>query len=84
MPAYYFRLRTGDRIVEDEEGAHHPDLDAARGYAVMAARELLAAAIRYGEEIPPDCVIVVDEENREVLTVFLTEVLPSSIRKRLS
>ena len=83
MPAYYFRLQTGDRVVEDEEGAHHPDLQAARAYAVMAARELLAAAIRYGEETPPDCVIVIDKEGRELLTVFTTEVLPDSIRKRL-
>jgi hypothetical protein len=83
MPSYYFRLRTGDVVVEDEEGAFHPDLRAARTYAVMAARELLAAAIRYGEDIAPDCVIVVDEQGREVLTVFLTEVLPNSIRKRL-
>jgi hypothetical protein len=51
MPAYYFRLRTGDHVVEDEEVSLHPDLQAARAYAVMAARELLAAAIRYGEEI---------------------------------
>jgi hypothetical protein len=49
----------------------------------MAARELLAAAIRWGEEIPPDRVIVIDEEKRELLTVFTTEVLPDPIRKRL-
>jgi hypothetical protein len=49
----------------------------------LAARELLAAAIRWGEEIPPDGVIVIDEEKRELLTVFTTEVLPDPIRKRL-
>jgi hypothetical protein len=54
MPAYYFRIQTGDDDVEDEEGSPHPDLQAARAYAVMAARELLAAAIPWGEEIPPD------------------------------
>jgi hypothetical protein len=45
MPAYYFRIQTGDDDVEDEEGSPHPDLQVARAYAVMAARELLAAAI---------------------------------------
>ena len=83
MPAYYFRIQTGDHVVEDEEGSPHPDLQAARAYAVMAARELLAAVIRWGEEIPPDRVIVIDEEERELLTVFTTEVLPDPIRKRL-
>jgi uncharacterized protein DUF6894 len=83
MPTYYFHLKTGDVIVEDPEGSHLPDVEAAREYAVLAARELLAHAIHAGRQTTPDCVVVIDAEGRELLTVSTTEVLPESLRKLL-
>ena len=81
MPTYYFHLKTGEEIVEDIEGSHLPDLHAARQYALSAARELLAHAIHRGRDAPPDCVIVIDGDGQELLTVFTTEVLPASLKK---
>ena len=82
MPTYYFHLKTGDVIVEDPEGSELANLQAARQYAVSAARELLAHAIREGRETP-DCVLVIDAEGRELFTVLTREVLPASLRTLL-
>jgi hypothetical protein len=73
----------GDEVVEDVEGTRLLDLQSARRHAVLDARELLAHAIHGGQQTPPDCVVVVNAEGRELLTVFTTEVLPASLRKQL-
>lgn len=80
---YYFHLKTGDDIIEDLEGSQLADLPAARLYAVSAARELLAHAIHSGRQTTPDCVLVIDADGRELFSVFMTDVLPESIRKLL-
>ena len=42
MGRFYFHLSDGEEITLDEEGTELPDLSAAEGEAVQAARELLA------------------------------------------
>ena len=46
---FYFHLSAGTEIALDEEGTELPDLSAAKGEAVLAARELLADAIKSGD-----------------------------------
>jgi hypothetical protein len=83
MPVYHFHLTFGERLTEDAEGATLPNLQAAQKYAQHAARELLAEAIRWGRRAPPDSIVVVDHQGREVLTAFIVDVLPEAIRKRI-
>ena len=82
MPMYYFQLESGPSITQDAEGSELSDLPAARLYAVQCARELLANAIRWDRSVP-DRVFVVDGDGRELLTVFMAEVLPPSLKKTL-
>ena len=84
MPIYYCDLQTGEDTVEDAEGSHLADLQAARHCALSAARGLLAHAIHRGRETAPACVVVVDAEGQELLRVYMAEVLPQSLRQRLS
>jgi hypothetical protein len=81
MPMYYFQLQS-ETHTENSEGSELPDLDAARVYAVQCARGLLAHAIKWEHSVP-DRVFVVDGDGRELLTVFVTEVLPLSLKKKL-
>jgi hypothetical protein len=81
MPMYYFQQQDSGGVTEDPEGSELPDLTAARQYAVLSARELLASAIRFDTAVP-DRIFVVDENGNELLTVFITDVLPRSLKKK--
>jgi hypothetical protein len=80
MPKYHFQQRMGHRVAEDDEGSDFPDIETARQYALRAARELLAESIRWNGKPPPDCIVVMDGEGRQIMTVLLVEVLPESIK----
>ena len=82
MPQYYFQIKSGHIISEDEEGGDFPDLETARAYALRAAREFLVHSIRF-DKIPPDCIVVADSSRRELLTVFLVEVVPENIKAQI-
>jgi hypothetical protein len=56
------------------------DLQAARSYAVVAARELLAESIKHHGRPSPDALVIVDHDGKELLTVFMIDVLPEKIR----
>jgi hypothetical protein len=81
MPRYYFHQQDETTITEDEEGSELPDLEAARQYALRGAREILSHSIRF-ETSPPDRLFIVNEDGDELLTVFITDVLPASILKK--
>ena len=80
MPIYYFQQQTGADITEDPEGSELADLQEARQEALRSARELLAHAIMFSHSAP-DRIFIVDGTGDELLTVFITEVLPSSMQK---
>ena len=82
MPTYFFHSRQGDETFEDPEGTVLSDIQAARRYALSAAREFLAHSIRF-DCLPPDAIIVADQSGRELLTVLTIEMLPDNIRKLL-
>src|SRR5436309_2028223 len=75
MGRYYFHLRAGDTLTSDEEGTDLPDLMAAQREAQLAARELVANAIKDGKRAIPDALVVADEAG-EMLVIPLTMVLP--------
>jgi hypothetical protein len=81
MGRFYFHLQARDEIVQDDEGSDFPDLSAARREAVLSARELLAEAIRSGNQKVPDAFVIVDEDGRTLDTVLLAAVLPEQLKK---
>jgi len=81
MGRFYFHLQTGDQIVPDAEGDELPDLSAAEHEAILAARELLAEAIKSGRPEVPEAFVIADEEGRALALVPLAAVLPRLLRK---
>ena len=80
MPRFHFNFRKGDQVVPDLEGQELPDTDAVRELALASARETLINSIKCDDD-PPDCIQVTDGDGKEVLIVYLAEVLPKSMRK---
>ncbi len=81
MGRFYFHLQTGDQIVPDDEGTELPDLSAAEHEAILAARELLAEAIKRSRPEVPQAFVIADEEGRALAIVPFTAVLPRPLRK---
>jgi uncharacterized protein DUF6894 len=81
MQMYYFQQQDRTGITEDTEGSALPGLPAAHECAMQSARELLANAIRFDTNVP-DKIFVVDEDGIELLTVFIADVLPNSLKKK--
>lgn len=81
MPRYFFSQRTNGNRTVDEEGAELRDLAAAMREAELSLREMLAEAIRLGDERQlPDELIVVDEQGTEVYSIIIADVLPKRAR----
>ena len=79
---FYFHLSGGNEITLDEEGTELPDLSAAKGEAVLAARELLADAIKSGDPDVPEILVIADGTGRPLANIPLTTVLPKSLKNR--
>lgn len=80
MSRFYFHIRMGDQVVIDQEGSDLPDPAAAREEALAAARQILADAIRSGNEAPPEAFVISDGEGRELETVPFAVVLPKWLK----
>jgi hypothetical protein len=80
MGRFYFHLRAGDELIRDDEGVDLPDFSAARREATLAARELLAEAIKSGRPKVPDAFVIVDEVGRTLDAVPLAAVLPEPLK----
>ena len=78
---FYFHLRAGDQFHRDEEGIDLPDPSWARGEAELAARELLAEAIKAGREQAPEAFVIADEGGREIDIFPVAAVLPKPFRR---
>jgi len=48
MKRFFLDIRHRDRLIVDEEGSSHIDLDAALRHAVAAAREMIGADVQNG------------------------------------
>jgi hypothetical protein len=81
MERFYFHLQAGDQIVPDDEGTDLLDLSAAEHEAILAARELLAEAIKSGKQEVPEAFVIADEEGRALALVPLAAVLPTPWKK---
>jgi hypothetical protein len=84
MGRFYFHLQAGDQIVPDDEGTELPDLSAAEHEAILAARELLAEAIKSGKPEVPEAFVIADEEDRALALVPFMASSESAVRKSCS
>lgn len=81
MGRFHFHLIDGGQLMMDDEGSDLPDFAAAQQEAVLAARELLAEAIKAGKRRVPEAFVISDEAGRELGRVALEDVLPRPFRK---
>ena len=77
---FYFHLRAGDELTPDEEGTALPDFSAAKREALLCARELLAEAIRSGQQRVPDAFVIADQAGQTLDIFSLAAVLPEPLR----
>lgn len=66
----------GEKVITDQEGSDCLDISAARLEALVAARAVLADAIRSGSDDHPETSVIADSEGRELATVPFAVVLP--------
>jgi uncharacterized heparinase superfamily protein len=69
MTLYRFNLYNGIGFVPDEEGRELPDVEAARGEALKAARGIIADEVLQGRIDLNGRIEVLDGEGPPVLTV---------------
>jgi hypothetical protein len=84
MGRFYLHLRefSGD-LVHDEEGSDLPSLRAARDRAMISLRELVGEAIKHGNDLQIEAVIVADEQGNQVASVPIAVALPKIVVKAL-
>ena len=78
MARFFFHQQTRTSRIDDPEGSDLPDLAAARGEAVRAARQLLAAALLEGVDPLGVGFEISDEWGCNLLYVAFRDVLPPS------
>jgi len=85
MSRYYFHLRfVGGQVIADQDGSDLPDAATAGQEALAAARQVLADAIRFGNENIPEAFVIVDCEGRELETVPFAAALPKRLTQNAS
>jgi hypothetical protein len=84
MARFFFHLKRGDEIIEDDEGTDLPNTAEARERALQSAREILTEAIKGGWELYADALIVTDDQGEPVAFVPLVEALPQTVRQQLA
>jgi hypothetical protein len=78
---FYFQFQDGDKLIDDPEGTELPDIEHARVEALDAAREIVAAAIRFQQEVPGQAIVIIDANGKQVMVVPLAQVLPTNLRQ---
>jgi hypothetical protein len=76
MSRFFFSVRRDDVPAVDTEGSDLPDVEVARREAEMTLRELVAHAIKSGDESLPEGVVVFDAQGAEIYSIKLDEIFP--------
>jgi hypothetical protein len=83
MAHYFFHLKVGASLIEDEEGSELDTAEEARAVAVKSLREIFAASIKAGADEPAiDGILIADESGEELAFLPLAEVLPKWLRPK--
>jgi hypothetical protein len=83
MPRFFLHIDDGTQRIEDEEGSELPDLAAAREEALVAARQLWAAAILRQQDIGTRRILIVGGDGNVTDVVEMDDALPRSLLYRL-
>jgi hypothetical protein len=78
---YYFHFKNGDSLEKDDVGADLPHLSAAVREAELAAREVLADAIRGRRPKVPEAVVIMDDSGAELYSLPFAAVLPDPLNR---
>jgi hypothetical protein len=81
MAMFYFHIQRGDLLVEDQEGSDLADLAEAREEALEAARDILAEAIRSGNDWADKAFVITDVRGRRLMTMPMTDAMPNGLRR---
>jgi len=81
MARYHFNFKTSDTTEVDDEGMELPHLSAALREAELAARELLAEAIKARKAKVPQAVVITDDTGTELYSLPLVAVLPEALKR---
>jgi hypothetical protein len=81
MTMFYFHIQTSDLLVEDLEGIDLADLAEAREEAFEAARNILAEAIRSGDDWADKAFVIADKLGRRLMSMPITDAMPKGLRR---
>jgi hypothetical protein len=68
---------------EDEEGVELRDLSVAREEALNGLRSLFGEALRFGDDMKTEALIIADEHGRELAAIPITAALPLHLIERI-
>jgi hypothetical protein len=75
---FYFHIKQGASLIEDEEGTDLPNLSAAREAALEDLKLLVSSAIRHGGDVA-EAMIVTDDTGARVAAVPIVATLPQPV-----
>lgn len=75
MPKYYFHIRDGEELVQDDEGIDLPNLAAAQEEAVQAARDMLVELLRNDLPVNGQKFEICDADGNILAVVAFRQVL---------
>jgi hypothetical protein len=84
MARYFFHIKGGASLIEDEEGSEFETAEDARTAAIRSLREIFAASVKSGADGPVvDAILIADESGQELVLLPLAEVLPRWFQVRM-
>ncbi len=81
MSRYFFNLRRDGETVSDVEGEEFQDIDAARLSAINAVREMAAALIKSGQNVPDEHMDISDDYGNLRFSVSFHDVVQNHLKK---
>ena len=81
MGHFYFHVKDGGDLIQDEEGIELPSVEAAKRLALQTARELLCQAVKAGKATVPEAVVIADDAGRQLDILPLAAVLPEPLKR---
>lgn len=75
MGLYFSHIHTGDEYLSDEDGIDLPNLESVHRESVVAAREMVAAAVLVGQLPLHECFEIMDKQGNLVLSMPFSSVV---------
>ena len=80
MRRYYLHLRDFEgALVEDEDGSEFANLAVAKEHAMISMHELIGEAIKRGDQLRIEAIIIADEHGTHLAAVPVLAALPTAI-----